>query len=257
MGTYLWCPDEIEQMKAIGNARAWALYTGGATKELTKPSADAPFEEVDDFVRNKYERKMWMLPGGMAAVIAGEQSQPSRCRSTAGLQSTGMTEKKASTARVGGRNSAARDAARNRVGEIRTRKAAAVAAPSIGLQRVDSGTCSGSDDWGSFQEWPATPNATIATTAAMTPQIEPPPSMSTPKELTLEEFFLGRPSYGAAPATGASDHDLISLFGAGVGAAPHDQPKPQQQQQQQQQQHWAAAVVPPPPVNNFRPFAYA
>ena len=73
MGTYLWCPDELERMKQIGNARAWALYTGGAKGvSISKPAADSPQAERERFARDKYERKRWMHPGGMAAVLRQE-----------------------------------------------------------------------------------------------------------------------------------------------------------------------------------------
>jgi len=75
MGTYLWCPDELERMKEIGNARAWALYTGGAPPGTTidKPVSGAAFEVRDRFARDKYEAQKWMHPGGMAAVLAEER----------------------------------------------------------------------------------------------------------------------------------------------------------------------------------------
>lgn len=76
MGTYLWCPDELERMKEVGNTRAWALYTGGAKDfEIKKPAADSPQAEREQFARDKYERKRWMHPGGMAEVLKEERQR--------------------------------------------------------------------------------------------------------------------------------------------------------------------------------------
>eukprot|EP01052_Picozoa_sp_SAG31_P033701 SAG31_NODE_3844_length_3822_cov_1.533978_3_plen_279_part_00 len=75
MGTYLWCPDELERMRQIGNARAAALYTHSKPAGMAKPAADCSFEEVDAFARAKYEAKRWVHPGGLQAAIASAKTE--------------------------------------------------------------------------------------------------------------------------------------------------------------------------------------
>jgi len=70
MGTYLWCPDELERMRTIGNARAAALYSHSRPAGMEKPAADCGFAEVDAFARAKYEEKRWIHPGGFSAAAA-------------------------------------------------------------------------------------------------------------------------------------------------------------------------------------------
>ena len=262
MGTYLWCPDEIERMRQVGNARAWALYTGGASTPAQKPGVDAPFEEVDEFARNKYERKRWLHPGGMAAVLEAEQAQPRSVNNS--KPTTAAAAAVAPRSKIGGRNTSAREAARNRVTRLRGRSnAAAVPAPS--LQRVSSGTYGSTvdDEWGSFREWPSSGSTPAA---PLSPPPPPPPTATvaaapnTQKELTLEDFFLGGSSGSgssgsggggntlvAAPAVATATQDLLGLFSMGVGAAAAAR----------QQQTMVAAAPPPPVITAFRPSAYA
>jgi len=75
MGTYLWCPDELERMRQIGNARAAALYTHSMPAGMAKPTSDCSFEQVDAFARAKYETKRWIHPGGLQAATACEKSK--------------------------------------------------------------------------------------------------------------------------------------------------------------------------------------
>jgi hypothetical protein len=120
MGTYLWCPDEIERMRQLGNARVGRLYTGGARSPPQKPTAGAPFEEIDRYARDKYERRRWMMPGGMEAVLAEERLRPPP---HAGAAAAAAAVRVAATAAAaptrGGRNTAARATARNRVRQMR------------------------------------------------------------------------------------------------------------------------------------------
>lgn len=57
-GTYLWYPDEVEAMVLMGNAHVNALYSPG----VEKPAQDAPAHLKEAYVRNKYERKIWVTP---------------------------------------------------------------------------------------------------------------------------------------------------------------------------------------------------
>lgn len=76
MGTYLWCPDELERMRNMGNARAAALYAHSRPANQPKPAADCSFDEVDAFARAKYDERRWLHPGGLAAVVAEEGARP-------------------------------------------------------------------------------------------------------------------------------------------------------------------------------------
>lgn len=75
-GTYLWGPDEIAQMQAVGNAAAEALYGGGCAE--AKPAKEASKEERVELCRKKYEQRAW-APGSRrqkpaAAVYKGTES---------------------------------------------------------------------------------------------------------------------------------------------------------------------------------------
>jgi len=187
MGTYLWCPDEIEQMKRIGNRRAWLAYTGGAHVPPAKPSADADFETVDRFARDKYEHKRWLRPGGIEAVLAEADDKPDRARIVAppvGAPSSARDTQ------------AARQAARAKVQQLR-RAACASARQAQPAQR--------SKAWDDFDEWPEErPSAC--------------PNVDTPQ--TLEAFFStsvpGADHRSQEPASGA---DLLDLFTKSPAAA--------------------------------------
>lgn len=56
-GTYLWGPDEIEQMQEVGNARARELYCGAGN--VPQLSAAASKEELMDFCLKKYQHRLW------------------------------------------------------------------------------------------------------------------------------------------------------------------------------------------------------
>jgi hypothetical protein len=78
-GTYLWGPDEIEQMNKIGNATAAKLY-GGATAQ-SEPSATK--ERRLELCRQKYEQRSVSAPAPVsnasvpvAASISSERREP-------------------------------------------------------------------------------------------------------------------------------------------------------------------------------------
>jgi len=74
-GTYLWGPDEIARMKAIGNAQAEALY-GGSSPE-SRPPADATKEQRVELCRRKYELRQWapkVPPAVDSALVAGTRA---------------------------------------------------------------------------------------------------------------------------------------------------------------------------------------
>eukprot|EP01047_Picozoa_sp_COSAG01_P003883 COSAG01_NODE_121_length_25291_cov_10.011670_8_plen_356_part_00 len=179
MGTYLWCPDEIEQMKRLGNARVWRCYTGGATaagrggsgstplSPPRKPAADAPFEVRDAFARDKYERKRWMLAGGMEAVLAEEAVDGRRAPSTlvaADATDRGRQGSTAAAAHTGGRNTAARDAARSRIRQMRSAQGqggGAESTPPTPPPALVEPQENRWDSWDAFGSWPSpTPKAT-------------------------------------------------------------------------------------------------
>jgi hypothetical protein len=211
MGTYLWCPDEIERMRQVGNARAWSLYCGGATQPVRKPAMDSAFEERDAFARDKYERHKWLHPGGMAAVLAEASPHEVQHKQLA----KPSAQQRATTAAQGGRrNTAARDAARRRVHQMRR-------APT-----ADEG------GWGSFDDWPSPTTAVLlpppptASTSRLVPVVHTaPPSI---EKSSIDDFFssLLPPAVSAAPAAsglirqgscGAASGDLIDLFSATYG----------------------------------------
>jgi len=57
-GTYLWGPDEIQQMKQIGNAKAAARYGGGTAQ--SEPSATK--ERRLELCKSKYENALKPVP---------------------------------------------------------------------------------------------------------------------------------------------------------------------------------------------------
>jgi hypothetical protein len=210
MGTYLWCPDEIEQMKRLGNARVWRCYTGGATPAgrggsgstppppPRKPAADAPFEVRDAFARDKYERKRWMLAGGMEAVLAEESVDGRRAPSTlvAADADRGRQGSTAATVHTGGRNTAARNAARSRIRQMRSAQGQGGGAestpptppPALVEPQEDRW-----DSWDAFGSWPSpTPTATPPP-AQQQQQQQQQRTVSAPVDDFFAQFGLAEP----------------------------------------------------------------
>eukprot|EP00602_Paraphysomonas_sp_CaronLab_P001824 CAMPEP_0185017434 /NCGR_PEP_ID=MMETSP1103-20130426/392_1 /TAXON_ID=36769 /ORGANISM="Paraphysomonas bandaiensis, Strain Caron Lab Isolate" /LENGTH=189 /DNA_ID=CAMNT_0027546851 /DNA_START=51 /DNA_END=620 /DNA_ORIENTATION=+ len=65
-GTYLWGPDELEQMRLKGNAKARDLYGG----DNNRPSAEASDEVWREFIRDKYELLKFSPRQSEAATIS-------------------------------------------------------------------------------------------------------------------------------------------------------------------------------------------
>eukprot|EP01060_Flectonema_neradi_P020143 TRINITY_DN27675_c0_g1_i1.p1 TRINITY_DN27675_c0_g1~~TRINITY_DN27675_c0_g1_i1.p1 ORF type:complete len:304 (+),score=49.28 TRINITY_DN27675_c0_g1_i1:47-913(+) len=86
MGTYVWCPDEIAAMKAMGNRRARAVFGGPTPSPLTIP-------QLDKIARDKYVRKLWYLPGGYQALEASEQEKSSKIAASVMSASTQSAKK--------------------------------------------------------------------------------------------------------------------------------------------------------------------
>lgn len=76
MGTYLWAPDELEAMRAGGNALARDVYGG------PEPRAGMSYEELFAVASDKYDRKLWYSaqPAGAAE---GATAKPVRRSSKA------------------------------------------------------------------------------------------------------------------------------------------------------------------------------
>lgn len=82
-GTYLWGPDEIAQMKAIGNANAKTLYGG----DNERPSPNASDQDWRNYIRDKYEHRKFAprqqrtaTAGSYLAVEKEEESHPNRAQ---------------------------------------------------------------------------------------------------------------------------------------------------------------------------------
>jgi len=223
MGTYLWCPDELERMKEIGNSRAWAFYTGGAAPGTTieKPASGSSFEVRDRFVRDKYEAKKWIHPGGMAAVIAEERPRPKNVK-----QAPAPRVRKTPAANV-----KARRDARLRVQALRHGREDRAPALSdsdgadtrsllsTAVQPADDDWESG--DWGSWSPQPRVPagraRAAPAPQIAMPPVVVPPAAAAVelPKQDSFDAFFrecVGTSSTLQQPSGSGSSTDLIDLF---------------------------------------------
>lgn len=71
-GTYLWGQDEMDNMKAIGNARANEIY-GGINE---RPSSDAPSSEWLGYLRQKYEERKFAPPHRVGAVVETNDEDP-------------------------------------------------------------------------------------------------------------------------------------------------------------------------------------
>eukprot|EP01059_Diplonema_ambulator_P010909 TRINITY_DN20928_c0_g1_i1.p1 TRINITY_DN20928_c0_g1~~TRINITY_DN20928_c0_g1_i1.p1 ORF type:complete len:287 (+),score=81.36 TRINITY_DN20928_c0_g1_i1:47-862(+) len=71
MGTYIWCPDEIEVMERMGNVRARMVYCNSPE---APPAAPRSFPELDKIARDKYEKKRWYRPGGWEQLLKDEQA---------------------------------------------------------------------------------------------------------------------------------------------------------------------------------------
>ena len=224
MGTYLWCPDELERMREIGNARALALHTGGAPRgtDLSKPAAGSPFEVRDRYARAKYEAKGWMHPGGMAAVLAEEQRRPAA-----------PVAKARPAPRVASRgNPQARASARSKVQAMRRGRpdGGATAADVEAAGLLDAPPAVDDDGWGGeWDTWSPRPrggqNQTARTAVAAPPPAAfaaPPPVLATPAvtgESPFDAFFrecTGGSSVGGAVSQPQHQQqggtELIDLF---------------------------------------------
>ncbi len=220
MGTYLWCPDELERMKEIGNARAWALYTGGAPPGtvIDKPASGSKFEERDRFARDKYEAKKWMHPGGMAAVVAEEKLRPDRATPVLAPR---VRKTDVSSAKL-------RRDARSKVQAMRRARPDMTRTPGGGRD-TDTQTLltdtspAGDDEWASaeWDSWSPQPRAPTRTSRAPAagpvpaPALSPPPSVKAPETDAFDAFFrecVGSATQQTAAGGGASSTDLIDLF---------------------------------------------
>ena len=68
-------PDEVENMKRIGNSTADTIY-GSSAAMKSLPPPDAPHNQWLEFFRDKYERRKWAdtttLPRSLAGLIRGQ-----------------------------------------------------------------------------------------------------------------------------------------------------------------------------------------
>lgn len=195
MGTYLWCPDELDRMREIGNERADALYTGGAAPGtvIRKPAAGASFEERDRYARDKYEARKWMHPGGMAAVRMEVAAACAAAPAAAPARAARREQ-------AGGSNRRARDAARSKVRAMRQAREEPAPEASALLSTADGDDWGGGEEWG---EWSAAVPVPAPAAAVATP----------PTESAFDSFFrecTAEAQAKSAPAKGSST-DLIDL----------------------------------------------
>jgi stromal membrane-associated protein len=79
-GTYLWGPDEIAQMRELGNGEAVRLYGSAPV-----PAADASKDERLRLCRQKYEERRWAgapAPAERSRAAASPSRQPPRAQRT-------------------------------------------------------------------------------------------------------------------------------------------------------------------------------
>ena len=219
MGTYLWCPDELERMKEIGNARAWALYTGGAPPGtiIEKPASGSAFDVRDRFARDKYEARKWVHPGGMAAVLAEETA----------TTNSAATAPAPRVRKMGTADAKARRDARSKVQAMRHGRQGVVGAESgnADAQTLLPATAhAGDDDWASaeWDSWSPPPRVSSGTTCAAVaavpapkPALATPPSVQTRPTDAFDAFFrecVGGTQQNGATGGGCSSTDLIDLF---------------------------------------------
>ena len=67
-GTYLWYPDEIDAMETVGNVRANSFYCAAAIAP-PKPLETASAAEKESYVRDKYERRLWVARQVVSAPV--------------------------------------------------------------------------------------------------------------------------------------------------------------------------------------------
>eukprot|EP01064_Diplonema_japonicum_P031063 TRINITY_DN544_c0_g1_i1.p1 TRINITY_DN544_c0_g1~~TRINITY_DN544_c0_g1_i1.p1 ORF type:complete len:267 (+),score=62.46 TRINITY_DN544_c0_g1_i1:47-802(+) len=72
MGTYIWCPDEIEAMERMGNDKARLVYCHA---EGAPPAAPRSFQELEIIARNKYDKKKWHRAGGWEQLFKEQNKQ--------------------------------------------------------------------------------------------------------------------------------------------------------------------------------------
>lgn len=71
-GTYLWGPDEIEQMQVVGNQRALGAFCACNTTRIPKMSPKSSKEELVDFCRKKYSDLLWASDEMKSAIGNGD-----------------------------------------------------------------------------------------------------------------------------------------------------------------------------------------
>jgi len=74
-GTYLWGPDEIQNMQRLGNAAAEARYGGRCS--AARPAASASKEERVKMCRRKYEDLEWAAARDAGVVEGSNNNSPS------------------------------------------------------------------------------------------------------------------------------------------------------------------------------------
>ncbi len=55
-----WNEEQLRKMQSMGNVKSRELYEAKMPRNVVRPGRDATFQQVETFVRQKYEHKLWM-----------------------------------------------------------------------------------------------------------------------------------------------------------------------------------------------------
>jgi len=68
-----WLPEMIKNMQVIGNANARLIYEGRLPDRYNRPRESDTYA-VEQWIRDKYDRKKWYDPAAEARILAGDSS---------------------------------------------------------------------------------------------------------------------------------------------------------------------------------------
>src|SRR3989338_8053859 len=56
----IWTEEHLRKMQSMGNVKSREVYEAKMPRNVVRPGRDATFQQVETFIRQKYEHKLWM-----------------------------------------------------------------------------------------------------------------------------------------------------------------------------------------------------
>jgi len=208
-----WTEDQVKKMQQVGNAQAKAIYEATVPDGFRRPT-EADTYALEQWIRDKYDRKLYMAKGGRAAkpkpTRASVQETPTAAPTNAGKGSAGQDLISLSLGETAGPNA-------NANANTRTN------GPSNGQSLLE--------DFGTFQSAPV--DTTFGAFVSSTPQAAFAPQGVYGSSSSQASGAFPVTGYGAqagqphpqaqAQGQGASKDSIMGLFGS-MGGTPGPAP---------------------------------